>query len=120
MRVHFGPDEYEKCTTAQDMICIYIYIYVYIYIYITIYIYIYIYRETYLLVAAVRVFGLCGTRVRLNACSAERVFGAVFGMPGVSGSGFTLVFFSVRQQANVCLVLGGTRVRAFGKLLPKP
>ena len=44
-------------------------------------------------------FGPCGTRVRLN------VFGAVFGAPGVFGSCFTVVFGSVRQETNVCLVL---------------
>ena len=58
------------------------------------------------LVAAERVFGPCGTRVRLNACSAEQVFGAVFGVPGVFGSGFTVVFGSVRRWRHVCLVFG--------------
>ena len=48
--------------------------------------------------------------------SAERVFGAVFGVPGVFGSGFTVVFGSVRQQTRVRLVLGRTRVLVFGKL----
>ena len=70
----------------------YIHIYIYIIIYAYIYIYIYIYG-----------------RPLLNACSAERVFGAVFGVPGVFGSGFTAVFGSVRRQILVyalCNIIG--------------
>ena len=51
------------------------------------------------------IIGPCGARVRLNACSAECAFGAVFGVPGVFGSGFTVVFGSVRQQTIVCFCL---------------
>ena len=43
--------------------------------------------------------------------AAERVFGAVFGVPGVFGSGFTVVFGSVRQQTHFCLVFDRKRVR---------
>ena len=32
--------------------------------------------------------------------AAERVFGAVFGVPGAFGSGFAVVFGSVRRQTN--------------------
>ena len=53
--------------------------------------------------ASERVFGPCVARVRLNACSAEHVFGAAFGVPGVFGGGFAVVFGSVRQLAKFCL-----------------
>ena len=62
-----------------------------------------------ILVAADRVFGPCGTRFRLSVCSAERLFGAVFGVPGVFGSGFTAVFGSVRQQ-TMLVVCSAERV----------
>ena len=38
--------------------------------------------------------------------AAERVLGAVFGVPGVFGSGFAAVFGRVRQQTSVCLAFG--------------
>ena len=62
-------------------------------------------------------YGWKRVRPLLNACSAERVFGAVHAVPCVFGSVFTVVSDSVRQQTNACFVFGWTRAHGFGKLL---